>query len=108
MQKYQIIVEVDEEVFARLKQGKKVPGQMFADAVEEVIKFGAFGHGKKRHKDLLIKVLEHGWVKESKDRIKVYDSLPKELGLNMILKVLEREMNLAAKALAKRDEIENV
>ncbi len=108
MPKYKIIVEVDDEVFARLKQGKKVPGLMFADLEDEVVKFGAFGRSNKRKKALLIKTLEHGWVKESPARIKVFNSLPKGLGTMRMISVLERETKVAAQALIDREIIENV
>ncbi len=102
------IVQTTDEVYDLLKQGKKVPGLMFADLEDEVVKFGAFGRSNKRKKDLLIKTLEHGWVKESPARIKVFNSLPKGLGTKRIISVLERETKVVAETLIDREIIENV
>ncbi len=103
-----LIVQVTDEVNALLKQGKKVPGQIMVDLENCVIVFKAFNKSKRRKKDLLLKTLEHGWVKESPARIKVYDSLPKGLGTKRIIRALEREMNEAAHALVDREINENV
>ena len=57
-------------------------------------------------RDRLIRVLEHGWVKESTERIKVYDSIPKVLGTARVMSVLDREMDTAKDALIDRELIE--
>ncbi len=108
METKNILVQITEEVYALLKQGKRSPGQLMVDVENGVIIFKAFNRTRKRKKDLLIKTLEHGWVKESPARIKVYDSLPKGLGTKRIIKALEREMNEAAQALIDRDIIDHV
>ncbi len=108
METKKIAVQITEEVYALLKQGKRSPGQLMVDLEKGVIIFKAFDRTRKRKKDLLIKTLEHGWVKESPARIKVYNSLPKGLGTKRIIKVLEREMNVAAQALVDREIIDNV
>ncbi len=102
-----LIVEIDEEVYDRLKKGKKVPGQMFADIMDEVIKFEAFGRSKRK-KDRLIRTLEHGWVKESASRVKVFNSVPKGLGTARIINVLERETKVVAETLMDCEIIDNV
>ncbi len=81
---------------------------MKVDLENGVLVFGAFGKGRKRKKDLLVKTLEHGWVKESPARIKVFNSLPKGLGARRIIRVLEREMNEAAQAITDREIIDFV
>ncbi len=107
METKNILVQITEEVYALLKQGKKSTGKLMVDLENERIVFKAFGRGKRK-KDLLIKTLEHGWLKESTTRIKVYDSLPKGLGTKRIISVLEREMNEAAQAMIDRDIIDHV
>ncbi len=102
METKNIIVQIPEVIFALLKQGKRSPGQLMVDLEKGVIIFKPFDRTRKRKKDILIKALEHGWVKESAARIKVYDSLPKNLGTNRIIRVLGREMNEAAHALVDR------
>ncbi len=59
---------------------------MMIDLEREVITFKAFGRSMRK-KDLLVKTLEHGWVKESPSRIKVFNSMPK--GLDKSTKLLE-------------------
>ena len=43
--------------------------------------------------------LEHGWVRESAERIKMYESVPKNLGALGVGRVLEREAKTAKDAL---------
>ncbi len=101
------LVQISDETAARLRQCKKVPGQMFIDLENEVIVFDAFGRGNRK-KDLLVKTLEHGWIKESAARIKVLNSVPKRLGNARIIKVLERETKVVSEALIDREIINNI
>ncbi len=103
-----LIVQVTEEVNALLKQGKKVPGQIMVDLENGVIVFKAFNKSNKRKKDVLIKSLEHGWVKESPARIKVFNSLPKKIGTSRMISVLERETKVASQTIMDRETIANV
>jgi hypothetical protein len=52
--------------------------------------------------------LEHGWVKESAERIKVYESIPKNLGTARVMAVLDRESDEVKEALIDREIIEFV
>ena len=78
MKKY---IEIEMEVLERLVEGKCVEGSLRRDEWTGKISFRAYKRQPcDRHRDRMIHKLEHGWVKESKERIKLFESLPKELG----------------------------
>ena len=52
-----------------------------------------------KYRDRMVHRLEHGWVKESKERIKLFESVPKELGTARVLAVIDRETKEAKNAL---------
>ena len=106
MKKY---IEIEEEVYNRILAGKYVDGSMRILKNPARIVFRAFNRKPRvRLKDRLIRILEHGWVKESEQRIKVYESIPKNLGTARMMNVLDREMKEAKTALIDREIIENV
>ena len=63
---------------------------------------------RKPLRNRLIRLLEHGWVKESPERIKVYESIPKHLGTARVMSVLDREVKVAKDALIDREIIDFV
>ena len=94
-------------VIEKLEVEKRVEGVLFVDKSTGRITFKAYNRKPiKRMRDRLIRVLEHGWVKESTERIKVYDSIPKVLGTARVMSVLDREMDTAKDALIDRELIE--
>ena len=94
-------------VLEKLEVEKRVEGVLFVDKSTGRITFKAYNRKPiKRMRDRLIRVLEHGWVKESAERIKVYDSIPKVLGTARVMSVLDREMDTAKDALIDRELIE--
>ncbi len=96
-------------VLEKLEVEKRVEGVLFVDKSTGRITFKAYNRKPiKRMRDRLIRVLEHGWVKESTERIKVYDSIPKVLGTARVMSVLDREMDTAKDALIDRELIEFV
>ena len=106
MKKY---IEIEEEVYNRILAGKYVDGSMRILKNPARIVFRAFNRKPRvRLKDKLIRHLEHGWVKESEQRIKVYESIPKDLGTARIMSVLDREMKEASTALIDREIINNI
>ena len=86
-----------------LESGRIVEGRLMKVKTEDgrkVIEFVAYNRTKKRRaKDRLIRELEHGWVKESHERIKVYESIPKRIGTVRVCMALEREVKEAQQAL---------
>ena len=101
-------IEISEEVSARLTK-KCVKGSLYKDKVTGKIFFRAY-NSRPSHKkpDILLRVLEHGWVKESTQRIKVYESIPKNLGTARVCSTLDREMKSVKDVLIDRDIIQFV
>ena len=101
MKKVEFINE--KEIMNTLKKGRVVDGRLALTKTEDghdCIEFVAYKHNSyQKRKDKLICELEHGWVKESAQRIKVFDSLPKRLGTARIMSVLDRELKTAKEGL---------
>ena len=54
---------------------------LYVDKGTGLLTFKPYFRKTPRHaKDRLLRYLEHGWVKESSTRIKMYESVPKRLG----------------------------
>ena len=97
-------VEIDMEVLERLVEGKRVEGALRRDEWTGKIVFKAYKRSTPmRHRDRLIRRLEHGWVKESQERIKVYETIPKEIGTARVMAVIDRETKEAKNALIDRE-----
>ena len=103
------IIELSEEVIARLVCGKCVEGSLHRDEWTGKVTFRAYQRmPREREKDRLVKKLPWGWVKESLLRVKRYSSLPKELTLPEKLAILDEENELAKNALIESYLIESV
>ena len=106
MKKY---IEIEEEVYNRILAGKYVDGSMHKAHHSSMLVFKAFNRKPRRRiRDRLIRLLEHGWVKESEERIKVYESIPKDIGTARVINVLDREVKEAKDALIDKEIIERV
>jgi hypothetical protein len=79
------------ELLGRLMSGKRVQGVLYIEEGTGRLTFKPYYSRGQHAKDRLIRPLEHGWVRESKERFKVFHSVPKELGVARVLNVLERE-----------------
>ena len=90
-----------------LKKGFKVEGRLWLEETEDgefIIRFDRYNRKPQpKQRNWLIRRLEHGWVKESVERIKVYESIPKEIGTPRILAVIDREAKEAKDALIDRE-----
>jgi hypothetical protein len=108
-QKKYVIITNAIEALTKLKAEKRLEGVLFIDKTNGSIKFKAYNRKPRvRLKDRIIRYLEHGWVKESADRIKVYESLPKNIGTARMMSVLEREAKEVKNALIDYELIEFV
>ncbi len=100
MKKY-IELKNASELLDSLVDGKRVEGVLFLDKNTGRLTFKP--HFRKTPKyrrcDRLVCHLEHGWVKESPDRMKVFQSIPKCIGTPHMLTTLEREMKEAQMAI---------
>jgi len=101
MRKY---IEIDMEALERLVEGKRVEGALRRDEWTGRLSFRAYKRRPIiRNRDRIIRKLEHGWIKESKERIKLYETISKDLGTARIMAVIDRETKEAKGALIDRE-----
>ena len=102
-----IEIKNEQIVIKALRQGRMVEGRLALVKLPDgrcITEFRPYNRtAPKRRVDKLLRVLEHGWVRESSDRIKVYESIPKALGTPRMITVLERESKSAQEALIDRE-----
>ena len=101
MKKY---IEIPMEAVESLAEGKCLQGSLRRDEWGRIV-FKVYQRRPKR-RDQVVRVLEHGWVKESEQRIKVYESVPKAIGTARMISVIERETKEVKNALIDREIIE--
>ena len=103
MKKYVFILNA-LELMTKLYVGKRVEGVLYMDENTGRLTFKAYNRKSQvRYHDRLLHRMEHGWVRESKERIKVYESIPKELGTARVMSILERETKEAKNTLIERE-----
>ena len=103
MKKYIFVLNA-LELMSKLYVGKRVEGVLFVDENTGRLTFKAYNRQpKKREKDLVVKKLPWGWVKESMERLKVFGSFPKELGTARVMGLLEEHTREAKNALIERE-----
>lgn len=101
-------IEIKNEaiVMDALRKGLKVEGRLWIEETEDgelIIMFQTYDRKPRVYADRLVHRLEHGWVKESVERIKVFESIPKELGTARVLSVMDREHREVKDALIDRE-----
>jgi hypothetical protein len=96
-------IEINTDVLKKVRNGKYVEGSVRIDATTGKLTFVAYNRisRNQRKHDIMIKPLEHGWLKESPERYKYYQSIPKRIGMPCVLGVLDRETSLAKIELSK-------
>ena len=100
-----IRIEINEEIFQAINDGKYVEGSLRMLEPSKGRRGASYAFRKYNRKprrlqhDKLILPTEHGWVKESKERIKVFESVPKKIGAARIVTVLNRETKEAIDAI---------
>ena len=103
MKKYVFILSA-LEVLAKLAMGKRVEGVLFIDENTGKLAFKAYNRQpQRRRRDRMVRRLEHGWVKESVERFKVYESIPKELGTARVISIMDREHKNAKDAIIDQE-----
>ena len=100
-------IEIGNDTLQTIMDGKRVEGALKLESTNEnnepVIGFKAYNRKPyKRPQEEVLFYLEHGRVTESTQRIKMYESVPKRLGMADVGKVLEREARSAAKLLNEK------
>ena len=103
MKKYIFVLNAIE-LMTKLYVGKRVEGVLYMDENTGRLTFKAYNRKpKKREKDVLVKKLPWGWVKESMERIKVFGSFPKEVGTARVMGLMEEHNKEAKNALIERE-----
>jgi hypothetical protein len=94
------------ELLSKLMNGKRVEGVLYVDQSTGVLTFKAYNRKPRPHKDVMVKKLPWGWVKESVQRIKVFGSFPKDLGSAAVISLQDEHARAAKNALIERELIE--
>ena len=96
-------IEISEEAYTRLKQGKYVDGSLHLSNGRTIV-FNAYNRKpRRRSKETLLKKLPWGWVKESSERIKVHHSFPKSMTTAEMIINLDHETSEAKDVLVCRE-----
>ena len=103
MKKYIFVLNAIE-LLEKLMDGKRVEGVLFMNQNTGKLTFKAYNRQVRvREKDVLVKKLPWGWVKESLERIKVFGSFPKDMGTPTIMGLLDEQTRDAKNALIDRE-----
>ena len=106
----EVLIKDESVVMERLMKGVRVEGRIWLEKTTSgacVICFERYNRRPRTMSaDWLIRRNEHGWVKESAERIKVYESIPKMLGTARVLTILDREHQSTRDALIDREIVE--
>ena len=103
MKKYVFVLNAIE-LLGQLMNGKRVEGVLYMDQNTGKLTFKAYNRKPQtKRKDVLVKKLPWGWVKESLERIKVFGSFPKDMGTASIMSHLEAHTKDAKNALIEQE-----
>ena len=105
MRKY---VEIPLEVLERLVEGKCVEGSLRRDEWTGKVTFKAYNRQPRLRHDRVVCELENGWLKESPQRYKFYNSVKKDLGRRVVDVVMHRELNAAMQVLEVEEILDRV
>ena len=101
MRKY---IEISEETLNAFESGKYVKGTLHRDPETNKIVFNAWKcKPRKKTADKLVCHLPNGWVKESPQRIKFFNSVKKAIGQRMIEVEMHRDLNTGMQAYEKQN-----
>ena len=106
MKKYIFVLNA-VELLKKIAAGRRIPGVIYIDEDTGCLTFKAYNRKPRLH-ERLIGLLDFGRVTETKKLIKVYESIPKDLGTPRVMNVLEREVKEAKNALIDWELIEFV
>ena len=105
MRKY---VEIPMEAIDRLMGDKCVEGSLRRDKQTGRIIFKAYNRQPRDRHEHVVCQLENGWLKESPQRYKFYNSVRKDLGRRLVDVVMHRELNTAMQALEIEEILDRV
>lgn len=89
------LIDLTEEVLKRLDDGKYVEGSFHKDQETGKIVFRAYVRTSREAKDRLVCQLEHGWLRESPQRYKFFNSVKKDMELRLVSLAMHRDLKEA-------------
>ena len=95
-------------VMAKLLEGKRVEGVLYIDQDTGKLTFKAYNRQPRDRHERVVCQLENGWLKESPQRYKFYNSVRKDLGRRLVDVVMHRELNAAMQVLEIEEMLDNV
>ena len=101
-------VEIPLEVMERLVEGKCVEGSLRRDEWTGKVTFRAYQRQHRKQHDRVVCQLENGWLKESPQRYKFYNSVKKDIGRRVVDVVMRRELNTAMQTLEIEEILDNI
>ena len=101
-------IEIPMEVMERLVEGKCVEGSLRRDKWTGKVTFRAYQRQPRNRHERVVCQLENGWLKESPQRYKFYNSVRKDLGRRVVDVVMHRELNTAMQSLEIEEILDNV
>ena len=107
MKKYILILNACE-LMKKLLSGKRVEGVLFIDENTGKLAFKAYNRQPQKRCERVVCQLENGWLKESPQRYKFFNSVRKDLGRRLVDVVMHRELNAAMQVLEIEEMLDNV
>ena len=102
-------IEINSDVIEAVKNGKYVEGSLRIDAETGQLTFKAYNRKERRRQpDTLICETETGWLKESAQRYKFFNSVKKDLGRRLVDVVMHRELKQAMQVLEIEEIMDNI
>ena len=101
-------IEIPIEVMERLVEGKCVEGSLRRDEWTGKLTFRAYQRQHRKQHDRVVCQLENGWLKESPQRYKFYNSVKKDIGRRVVDVVMRRELNTAMQTLEIEEILDNI
>lgn len=103
MKKYVFVLNA-AQLLCQLFSGKRVQGVLYVDQNTGKLTFKAYNRQPRvAYKDVLVKKLPWGWVKESMERIKVFGSFPKSHGTVGMMGLMDMHSRDVREALIDRE-----
>lgn len=93
----------------RLAEGKRVEGALYIDQTTGKLTFKGYDRASRKPGwDKTVCHLEHGWLKESPTRYKLFSSVKKTLGSRLVGVALQRDLRRATERIETIEIIDRV
>ena len=103
------IVEISDEVYQRLMEGKCVDGSMRMEKPRKLIVFNNYRRTKpRRYPKVLLGRTDFGKVYKTKTRHRWTESMPSNLGAVRMARIMERDCKQAQEIIATAEIIDRV